>query len=73
MHRAITANGVLLFTRFGNSSVRETFAYLYSIDAPMEQDSPGRVSLILDDAPVSALQAAEDLVSKKTLLHAFLV
>jgi hypothetical protein len=67
---AITANGELLFTRFGNSSVRSTFHYRYLIDAPMEQDSPGRVSLMLDDASVSPLRAAEDLVGK-TLLSTF--
>jgi hypothetical protein len=69
---AITASGVLLFTRFENSFVRGTFSYRYLIDAPMNQDSPGRVSLMLDDAPVSPLRAAEDLVGK-TLFGTFAV
>jgi hypothetical protein len=74
---AIVAGCELLFTRAGVSSVRSTFSYRYAIDAAVPaaelSDSPvTKASLMIDNGPVSSLQAAEDLVSK-TLLHAFSV
>ena len=73
----ISATGELLFTRSGASSVRDTLSCQYAIDATepaveLPNASVGEISLMIDNGPVSSLQAAEDLVSK-TLLHTFSV
>jgi hypothetical protein len=67
----------LLFTRSGASSVRDTLSCQYVIDATdpsaeLPSSPVGKISLMLDNGPISSLQAAEDLVSK-TLLHTFSV
>lgn len=61
---AITIKAELVFARFEGSIVRESFSWKYCIDADFSSPMHDRASLVIDNALVSPLQAAEDLFAK---------